>query len=391
MVSSKIRISLYVLLVGVIFLPWFAWETDRNMVRRWIYPLTGHIAAWSTHCDAQTPSWLKNAASTLATDYASPTNQLVFVGASGKQSGCVNGWLDTPFLSPRTTFETRFRFASLSKVVAFMGLAQPEAASDTRWFDDGLVQTLKLPPPFRDARVEQIRIRHLLNHSTGFDRMRAKDPMVIDKKTPWCPGDVGELARTPLQFSPGARYAYANLGYCLAAVAYEQRFGRSLWDALEQDMHLSSYGVDYLYRADSPVAYNFMNEPVRGPEFIDDFDWRALKAPMGMTGHAAGLARFINAHRASLALARGMHDSNIACNEQVPESCFDGFLERRRLGDTQVWLQRGYLYGMSSLFLIDAQGNFIVWLGAGSKNPLTLATDFLGQTLIEGMKSHATP
>lgn len=360
------------------------------MVRRRIYPLTGHLAAWSTRCD-ESPPWLKNAASALATDYASPTNQLIFVSAAGRQSECVNGWLDTPLLSPRTTSETRFRFASLSKVVAFLGLTQPEVATSNRWLDETLVQVLELRPPYRDARIEEIRIRHLLNHSAGFDRMRAKDPMVVDNKTPWCPGDVSQLAHTPLQFPPGTRYAYANLGYCLAAVAYEQRFGRSLWDALEQDMHLSRYGVDYLYRSDSPVAYNFMNEPVRGPEFVDDFDWRALKAPMGMTGHAAGLARFISAHRGALALARDMHDSKVACNEQVAESCYDGFMERRRLGGVQVWLQRGYLYGMSSLFLMDAQGNFIVWLGAGSMNPLTRATDFLGQSLIEGTKRHATP
>lgn len=387
----KLRISLYVILVCVIFVPWFAWETDRNMVRRWIYPLTGHLAAWSTRCDEETPPWLKKAASALATHYASPTNQLVFVSASGKQSGCTNGWLSTPLLSQRTTPETRFRFASLSKVVAFIGLAQPDIAADTRWLDDVLVQTLRVSPPYRDARVDQIRIRHLLNHSAGFDRMRTTDPMVVDKKTPWCPGHVGELAQTVLQFSPGTRYAYANLGYCLAAVAYKQRFGRSLWAALDQDMHLSSYGVDYLYRADSPVVYNFMNEPMRGPEFIEDFDWRALKAPMGMTGHAAGLARFITAHRKLLALARGMHDSRVACNEEVPESCYDGLLERRRVGATRVWLQRGYLYGMSALFLMDQQGNFIVWLGAGSQNPLTLATDFLGKALIEGATNHVNP
>jgi D-alanyl-D-alanine carboxypeptidase len=390
-VPGKTRISLYVILVCVIFLPLLAWETDRNMVRRWAYPLTGHLAAWSTRCDEEAPSWLKEATGALAIDYASPTNQLVFVSASGKQSGCVNGWLDTPLLSARTTSETRFRFASLSKVVAFIGLAQPDLATDTHWLDDVLVQTLKVPPPYLDARIEQVRIRHLLNHSAGFDRLRVTDPMVVNKKTPWCPDRVGELAHTPLQFSPGTRYAYANLSYCLAAVAYEQRFGRSLWDVLDQNMHLSTYGVDYLYRADSPVTYNFMNEPLRGPAFVDDFDWRALKAPMGMTGHAAGLARFIAAHRGILALAPGMHDGSVACNERVPESCYDGFLERRRIGDTQVWLQRGYLYGMSALFLVDQQANFIVWLGAGSMNPLTLSSDFLGHSLIEGTTRRANP
>lgn len=379
------RFFVYVLVIGMIFLPWMAWETDRNMVRRWIYPVKGHLAAWSTDCDEGALAWLGEAAGQLATHFASPTNQLVFVSASGRQTGCVNGWLGTPLLSPRTAADTRFRFASLSKIVAFVGLAQPETVARTRWLDDVLVQDLKLQPPYKDPRIAQIQVRHLLNHSAGFDRRTAKDPMVIDRKTPWCPGQVDELARTPLQFSPGTRYAYANLDYCLAAVAYEQRFGRSVWDALEQDMRLSSYGVDYLYRADSPVSYNFMNEPVQGPDFIRLFDWQALKAPMGMTGYASGLARFIADHRAILLLARGMHDASVPCSEQLPASCQDGVLERRRAGDAVVWMQRGYLYGMSALFVLDKQGNFIVWLGAGSTSPLTLASDFLAQALIEGV------
>jgi len=379
------RLAIYLLLICAIFLPWMAWETDRNMVRRWLYPVTGQLAAWSTRCDASAPPWMKDAAGGLAKRFASPTNQLVLVDAAGQRSGCVNGWWGLPFFSPRTTADTRFRLASLSKIVSFMGLVQPQVTGGTPWLDDALVDDLKLPGPYKDPRVAQIRIRHLLNHSAGFDRMRTADPMVIDRKTPWCPGDVALLARTPLQFDPGSRYAYANLGYCLAAAAYERRFGSSLWDGLERDLHLSRHGIDYLYRADAAVAYNFMHHEVRGPDFTENFDWRALRGSMGMTGNAQGLADLVTAHRPLLDYARAMHEPAVRCNESVPESCQDGFLERRRVGDALVWVQRGYLYGMSALFLTDAAGNFLVWLGAGDmpKQPLK-AFEFLEQAFLRG-------
>lgn len=377
---QKTRICLYVVLISGIFLPWVAWETDRNMVRRWLYPITGHLSALSTQCDANAPSWLQELARQLPTRLDSPANQLVFVDKAGSRSGCVNGWERYPLVSQRVTPGSSFRLASLSKIVTFFGVVHGQAD----WLNQPLAAVLDLGPPFRDPHIAQIQVRHLLNHSAGFDRMRAEDPMVINDKKPWCPGQVQELAQAQLQFTPGSRHAYSNLGYCLAAVAYERHTGRSLWSALEQDMRLLQYGIGYMDQADSPLAYNFMHNELHGPEFVDHFDWQALRAPMGMTGSAQGLARFIADNRPLLDRSRGMHDPSIPCNETVPESCQDGFLERRRVGDQQVWLQRGYLYGMSALFLSDDAGNFIVWLGAGDVGQPLRASEFIERAFLKG-------
>ncbi|RUR66876.1 class A beta-lactamase-related serine hydrolase [Variovorax guangxiensis] len=374
---GRARLVVYLLLIALIFLPWLAWEKDRNMVRRWLYPVRAHLAAWSTDCNARTAPWLKELARRLPTQLDSPANQLVFVDSTGKQASCVNGWKGLPLVSGRVTDDTRFRLASLSKLVAFMGLTHEKAEPRSAWLDVPLVQALSISPPFKDKRISQIRIRQLLNHSAGFDRLQAEDPMVVRNKKPWCPEDVSQLAQIPLQFAPGERYAYANLDYCLASVAYQRRFGHSLWDALEQGLHISRYGLDYLDRADSPVEYNFMHNEFYGPDFVRYFDWTALRASMGMTGNAQGLARFVIDHRPLLDLAREMRDNSIRCDETKPENCQDGFLERRRVGSTQIWVQRGYLYGMSALFLMDATGNFLIWLGAGDMNPPLLAYEYV--------------
>lgn len=391
MVLSKMlrRFVAYLLLFCAIFLPWLAWETDRNMVRRWVYPITGQLAAFSTRCDVTAPDWLQALAQQIPKWLDSPANQIAFVDPSGTLTGCINGWEGHPLISKRVTADTRFRFASLSKLVTFFGVVHEQALGQADWLGLPLIQVLGLTPPFQDQRIAQIHVRHLLNHSAGFDRMRSKDPMVIDDQKPWCPGQVEKLADTPLQFTPGSRHAYANLGFCLAAVAYERHMGRSLWNALEQDMNLSRYGMAYMDEADSPIAYNFMHNEMRGPDFVKHFDWQALRAPMGMTGSAQGLAHFVADHRALLDFARGMHDPGISCNDAVLESCMDGFLERRRLGNITVWQQRGYLYGMAALFVMDEAGNFLVWLGSGEAKSLTESADFLSRALIDSTQRAA--
>ena len=387
----SVRLLLYALLLTAIFGPWLAWETDRNMVRRWIYPVKGHLAAWSTRCDPGTPPWVRALARDLAIRHGSPANQLVFVDAQGHQRGCVNGWQATPLFSLRLQHDTPLRLASLSKMVSFMGLVQAEAAGQAQWLDQPVVALLDLHPPFADARVADIRIRDLLRHSAGFDRMRSIDPMTEFDKRPWCPADVGQLGRARLDFAPGSRFAYGNLGYCLAAVAYEKHFGHSLWAALEEDLHLSAYGLDYLDRRDTPVRYNFMHQNMFEEKDLARLDWHSLRAPMGMTGPAQGVARFVAEHRQLLQFARAMRNDAIACDESRHASCFDGFLERFRADNTVRWGQRGYLYGMAASFVMDEAGNFVVWLGTGESRPLLAPGARIEQALLTATAHTANP
>lgn len=384
------RLLIYSIVLLLIFIPWLAWETDSNQVRRWLYPIQGHLAAWSTRCDAQAPRWLDTLARAMATAHDSPANQLAFVTRSGAVSVCTNGWEGTPVLSPRLGPDTPMRLASLSKIVSFIGLTGVPAAEQAAWLDAPLVEVLGLSPPYADARVGRIRVRDLLNHSAGFDRLKTEDPITRFQNTrkqqrPWCPYDLGTLAHTRLDYAPGSRFAYHNLDYCLAAAAYEKRFGRSLWTALAEDFHLHDHGLDWLDQRDTPVAYNFMHAGLTSPDagFVQRLDWYAARAPMGLTGNAGGLARFIDAQRPLLTLAQSLRDDGIACDARQLFACYDGFLNRVEVDGQRLWQQGGYLYGMAALFVMDEAGNFIVWLGAGEGRPLTAAPQQVRQALLE--------
>ena len=345
------------------------------MVRRWVYPVTAQMVAWSTRCDTAAPPWLAEGIEAMARS-GSPANQAAFISANGLQSGCVNGWQDSPLLSERVAAETRMRLASLSKIVSFIGMTHGHGDQPgwQNWLEKPVAPTLQVAGPYKDERVANISIGQLLNHSAGFDRLRAEDTMVIRDQKPWCPYALGELAKQSLQFAPGTSYAYGNLSYCLAAVAYEKSTGRSLWQVLDEDLQIRRYGLAYLKDADSGVAYNFMHQNFYDADFPQYFDWSALRAPMGMTGNAQGLARFISEHREALQMARAMRDDSMPCEVGNPEKpCFDGFLERREVNGKTVWMQRGYLYGMSAIFLTNAAGDLLVWMGAGESSPVSAA------------------
>ena len=84
----------------------------------------------------------------------------------------------------------------------------------------GIVST---PPA--DPRARDIRIRHLLQHSGGFDRERSGDPFFqprlreVARRQGVSPVSCDAIIRDSLQekldFAPGERFAYSNTGYCM--------------------------------------------------------------------------------------------------------------------------------------------------------------------------------
>ena len=372
---------------ALLLAPILAWETDRNMVRRWIYPIKARVVAASTQCDSHAPQWLIGTINTLAQQFDSPANQLLYWPHTASEPfGCVNGWTGTPITNARITPDTRFRYASLSKAVVFIGLltppshtlkngTEPAAPSPAQtpflqWLDTPIAPLFigqeKKP---LDQRVNLIRVRHLLNHSAGFDRIKNPDPMLIRNTKPWCPHSPQTLAKEPLQFIPGTRYVYANVGYCLAALAYTKINDQEFEKHLVSDLNLDKYKISFIDQEDSAVEYNFMHQDFYGPDFKKYFDWPSLRTSMGMAGSAKGLAQFLRDNWKTLTLFKDLKDTSIPCDPTKINSCYDGIMERQAINGKTVWSQHGYLPGMGAIILTDDSGNLLVWLGAGvSKN-----------------------
>jgi N-acyl-D-amino-acid deacylase len=131
-----------------------------------------------------------------------------------------------------------FRIASVTKAItaaAIRALVRDGKLSlDTKVFP---LLGLKSPPGQKpDPRLNNITIRHLLEHKGGWDREKTFDPMfrplemaaALKGPGPAGPVDVIRyMMGKPLQFDPGTKESYSNFGYCVLGRVIEKASGQS--------------------------------------------------------------------------------------------------------------------------------------------------------------------
>jgi CubicO group peptidase (beta-lactamase class C family) len=134
---------------------------------------------------------------------------------------------------------TKFRLGSMSKpitAVAILKLVEEGRLG----LDDRILPLLgELAPPadaIRDPRVQAITVRHLLKHTGGFDRGVSGDPLFMPRAgdalkrqnanpPPACRIVLRDALEGQLDFEPGSRFAYSNLGYCILGRIIERIAG----------------------------------------------------------------------------------------------------------------------------------------------------------------------
>ena len=91
----------------------------------------------------------------------------------------------------------------------------------------------------RDPLMSDITIKHLIEHEGGFDRKMVGDVVFAEEKIverlqvsgPMKPEHIARYVATePLQFTPGARRSYSNVGYVLLGLIAEKAFNRGRGD-----------------------------------------------------------------------------------------------------------------------------------------------------------------
>ena len=171
--------------------------------------------------------------------------------------------------------ESLFRIASISKpftAVAMLQLIeQGKLSLDTSVF--GLIphQPHLANGTSVDPRLAQVTIAHLMRHQGGWDRKVTIDPLfhaieiaaVLGKPPPATQNDVIRfMMGWQLDFDPGERYVYSNLGYCLLGRVIEQVTGRVYGDYMVNEF-LKPLGIESMRlgktlqrdRAQNEVSY----------------------------------------------------------------------------------------------------------------------------------------
>lgn len=218
--------------------------------------------------------------------------------------------------------DSLFRIASISKpitAVAVLKLVEDGKLSlDAKAFPrlgiQPAVQSLVDPEP----RLRDITIRQLLQHTGGWDRDKSFDPMFRSERIaranltppPATPADVIRyMLSRPLDFDPGARYAYSNFGYCVLGRLIEKASGQA-YETFVREKILAPAGIRRMqigaslddrqapgevryYPNDTAEADNvFPGEPRRVPWPYGGFHLEAMDAHGGWLASAVDLARF---------------------------------------------------------------------------------------------------
>ena len=218
--------------------------------------------------------------------------------------------------------DSLFRIASISKPITAVAVLQLVEDGGLN-LDDKVFQILnQFQPPegaTRDPRLDDIRIRHLLQHSGGWDRDKSYDPMSIAgrierelgvPKPVTCQDVIRFMLGQPLDFDPGTRYAYSNFGYCLLGRVIEaktnQPYEEYVRESVLEPLGITRMGIGgtlledrvegevrYYDHPGQDQAYSVMpGTPEQVPWPYGGFHLRTMDSHGGWISSAVDLVRF---------------------------------------------------------------------------------------------------
>lgn len=280
------------------------------------------------------------------------------------------------------------RVASISKTVtalAIMKLVEDGQLSLTHqvFGPDGYLNSRAYSKEIRDPRLRSITVQHLLEHSAGWDRAigcdgyEGCDPIDFPThvaKVMHAPNPVGDstiiryMLRQGLNFAPGTRFAYCNVGYLILGKVLEA-VTRQPYEAWVRQHVLEPSGVleahlghnlpaahleresGYLSRYRMRSCYNTGRQV---PAAYGGFNLEAMSAHGGWLFSARDLVR--------LALAADGFDSRpdllsaATMQRMTQPSAATARYAKGWMLDGSTWWHTGHLDGTASLLERTADG-----------------------------------
>lgn len=186
------------------------------------------------------------------------------------------GWADVKNQRPMTP-DSVFRVASVSKAitaVATLKLVQDgKLRLDSKVYD--ILSDLRpLTNSAPNSRIYSIRVRHLLEMSSGWITDRGIDPMLgawsynmrkqLNQQIPPDCRNAARLMMTmPMQYAPGTQYSYSNLNYCMLGLIINKlsgKTGANGYQAYVKQNIFSPYGITTMRIGDNAPGKQAANE-----------------------------------------------------------------------------------------------------------------------------------
>jgi N-acyl-D-amino-acid deacylase len=236
------------------------------------------------------------------------------------------GFADRDAKIPATP-DTLFRLASVSKPITGVAVMKLVEQGKLK-LDQPALAILGIQPFLKDGaqldtRLEKITVRHLLQHTAGWDRDKSGDPMFSHRqaardlgvKAPISQADLirWQLGKQ-LDSDPGQKFAYSNFGYCLLGRIIEKVTDKTYEDYV-RDTILKPMGIRRMRIGKGKQEERFADEAV----YYDPKDaksrpwWRsggaadvptpyAFQSPELMDAHGGWVASAVDVARFAAAL-----------------------------------------------------------------------------------------
>ncbi len=219
--------------------------------------------------------------------------------------------------------DSMFRIGSTSKILAAQAVLllkdQGKLNLDAKFLD---VLTDYQVAQGGDARLRNITIRNLLQHSGGWDRDKSGDPMGLQGTISrplhiampvTCPDVMRYMMGQPLDFTPGTKQAYSNFGYCILSQVIERVSGEPFEVYVRNhvlapmDVHAMSIGYSQSLSQRGPYEvkyYEYNGAPMADSVFpgggkvqapYGGFDMLTIEASGGWIGSTIDLTRIMTA------------------------------------------------------------------------------------------------
>lgn len=335
---------------------------------RHIYPVQAVFAKQSIKCSPNAPVFMQNLMNELINNQKSLNNQLAFRDNAGVMYHCESGWEDGFLGEKPMTSESRFRLASVSKIVTSAMVLQLINENKIS-LDQPLLDIIDISEP-KDSRIKKITVRMLLEHSAGFDRFKTYTPMLTMGQKPWCPTNLQFLSEVTLDFDPNTQTQYSNVGYCLLGAIVEKTTGMTFRQATNDYFQLNEKNIKYIdndFLFDE-VVYDYRFEEYYGDTYINHFDFKdSLSAVAGLSGSAKSVAWLTHELVQKIPL-NILSRSHVPCSIYLVDGCYGYAMTtyQKRGQDFILYDKTGFFPGVNTDVWVDSYGGVLVALRGAS-------------------------
>ena len=368
-------ITLFLLVsLAMVITYFYANSLARNVLWQQTYPIRAELSIRQITCSDDSPKWLSNILKYQTRHNNALSNQIAYIDPQAQLHHCENGYIGQyPILSNPITEQTRFRYASVTKLWtsdAILDLIkQDKLELDTRVSE--IVTEINTP---KDDRIKDITIGQLLLHRAGFDRysLFGQDMFGIGKDI--CPNHLERLNSIELGFDPDTKTSYSNLGYCLLGEIISRLNDEIPYkDVIVQKYNFADTSLHFI--SNKPVAdevyYNYVETGLTGvADIYKAFDYDGLASVAGLSGNAIELAQQVKVMAAKPSPNILSMDDKVSCDKSQITECY-GFAMlayQRTPKSATVYYRDGSLLGLSSLISVDEQGGVVALLSNGTPN-----------------------